>query len=98
MRQVIRVNPDAVATYQPWFELEEIPLGACGFQHFIGIDAQLVKDDGQLVHQRDIEITLRVLDDFGRLGSLDAGCTMHTRHDDALVQPGHPVKCFRGIA
>ena len=41
-------------------------------QHFARVDADAVEDDRQLVHQRDVEVALRVLDHLRRLGHLDA--------------------------
>ena len=37
-----------------------------------GVDADPVEDDRQLVHERDVEVALRVLDHLGGLGDLDA--------------------------
>jgi len=42
-------------------ELQEIPIGACRFQHGGDVETQLAEDDRKLVHQRDVEIALRVL-------------------------------------
>src|SRR5215831_12832358 len=70
-RQVIRVDADAVAAHQAGPELEEVPLRAGRLQHVGGADVHALEDDRQLVHQRDVQIALRVLDDLGRLGDLD---------------------------
>jgi hypothetical protein len=83
---------------RPGLELQEVPLGAGGFQHLGGVDADLVEDDGQLVHQRDVEVALRVLDHLGRLGGLDAAGPVHAGHDDLLVQPGHLVQRLGRVA
>jgi hypothetical protein len=36
-----------------------------GLEHLGGVDADLVEDQRQLVHQRDVEVALRVLDHLG---------------------------------
>ena len=41
-----------------------------------------VEDDGELVHQRDVEVALRVLDDLGGLRDLDRGRVMGPGLDD----------------
>ena len=43
-----------------------------GLQHFLGVDAEAVEDQRELVDQRDVDVALRVLDDLGGLGHLDA--------------------------
>eukprot|EP01022_Parablepharisma_sp_SALTPOND_P004211 TRINITY_DN118_c1_g1_i1.p1 TRINITY_DN118_c1_g1~~TRINITY_DN118_c1_g1_i1.p1 ORF type:complete len:1598 (-),score=548.50 TRINITY_DN118_c1_g1_i1:18136-22929(-) len=84
--QVVRVHADAVATDQARTEGQEVPLGTGGLQHFQGIDADLVEDDGEFVHQRDVEVALGVLDHLGGFGHLDAGGTMHAGGDDGFVE------------
>jgi hypothetical protein len=68
VRQVVRVHADAVAADQARLERQEVPFGAGGLQHFQRIDAELVEDEAQLVHQRDVQIALRVLDHLGGFG------------------------------
>jgi hypothetical protein len=59
-------------------EVEEVPLGAGRRQHVHRVDAELVKDGRQLVHERDVEIALRVLDHFGRFCDLDRRRSMQS--------------------
>src|SRR5690606_26413852 len=49
----------------------------------------------ELVHQRDIDVALRVLDDFRRLGDLDARRPVRARGDDAAVQRIDELGRFR---
>ena len=70
--EVIRIDADAVAAHQARFELQKIPLGACGFEYFCLIEPHFVKDDGELVHKGDVDIAPRILDDLCRLGDADA--------------------------
>ena len=74
--EIIRIDADAVTADQPRLEVQEIPFGRRRSQHIAGVDAELVKNRGQLVHERDVEIALRVFDDFGSLGHLDRRCAM----------------------
>ena len=94
-RQVVRVDADAVAADQAGAELEEVPLRAGRLQHVGGADAHALEDDRQLVHQRDVEIALGVLDDLGRLGDLDRLRAVHARVDDRAVRVGDPLRASR---
>ena len=40
----------------------------------------------ELVDQRDVDVALRVLDDFGGLGDLDARRLVRARRDDAAIE------------
>jgi hypothetical protein len=73
-REVVRVDADAVAA-------DEARAGTCRKFHLVPaaastamrVDADAVeRSSGELVHEGDVEIALRVLDDLGRLGDLDA--------------------------
>lgn len=71
---------------QPRTERQEVPLGPGRFQHIQRINAEPVKNDGQLIHQRDVQVALRVLDDLGGFRNLDAGGTVDARAHDRPVQ------------
>ena len=49
VRQVVRVHADAVPADQARAERQEVPLGAGGLQHLLGVDAEAVEDQRQLV-------------------------------------------------
>ena len=95
--EVVRVHADAVAAHQAGAEGQEVPLGAGGLQHVQGVDAQLVEDQCQLIHQGDIEVALGVLDDLGGFGHLDAGGAVHPRRHHRFVQGRHPLQGRRGV-
>jgi hypothetical protein len=79
IRQIIRVDANAVPAHRPGPEFEKVPFGGgCG-QHVSRINPELVEDGGEFVHEGDIEIALRVLDDLYRFRDFDRWC---------LVQPG----------
>ena len=86
VRQVIGVDADAVAAHQAGAKRQEVPLGAGGLEHGLGVDAHAVEDDGQLVDERDVEVALGVLDHLGGLGHPDAGRLVGAGGDDLAVE------------
>jgi hypothetical protein len=96
--QVVRVDADAVTADQARGEAEEVPLGAGGVEHVLGADAHAVEDQRQLVHQRDVEIALGVLDDLGRLGDLDRRRAVDAGGDHRGVGPGDALERLRRVA
>ena len=84
--QVVRIDADAVPADQPRTKRQEVPLGPGRFQHIQRINAEPVKNDGQLIHQRDVQVALRVLNDLGGFRNLDAGGTVDARTHDRPVQ------------
>ena len=84
--QVVGVDADAMAAHQTGAEGQEIPLGASGGQHLVCVDAELAEDQRQLVHERDVEIALGVLDDLCGLGDADAGGLVRAGGDDAGIK------------
>ena len=56
------------------------------------IDADTAKDERQLIHQGNIEVALRILDDLGRLGHLDRTGAMHASSNDRAVHLGHRIE------
>ena len=89
VRQVVGIDTDAVPTDQSGLELQKVPFGPGRFEHLAGVQPQAVEDDGQFVHQRDVEVSLGVLDHLGGFGGLDAAGAMHAWHDDLLVELCH---------
>ncbi len=85
MSQVIGVDADAMPADKARLEGHEVPLGRRRAQYFRCIDAHAVKDDGELVHQRDVEVALRVLDHFGRFRYTDARSAVHAGQRHTLV-------------
>ena len=96
--QVVRVHANAVAAHQTGLEFQEVPLGAGRLQHFRGVDAEFVENDGEFVHQCDVQVALGILDHLGGLRCLDAGGAVHTRHDDTFVQLRHFFQRFGRVA
>ena len=65
---------------------------AGGRQHVAGIDAEPMEDRGQLVHEGDVEIALRVLDHLGGFGDLDRRRAMDAGVDHRAVDVGDDVE------
>jgi hypothetical protein len=86
VRQVVGVDADAVAADQAGAEGQEVPLGAGGFEHVQGVDAEAVEDQRQFVHQGDVEVALGVLDHLGGFGHLDRAGLVGAGGDDAAIQ------------
>ena len=91
-RQVIRIDADAVPADQPRLEIQEIPFGRRCREHVAGIDAELMKDGGQFVHEGDIEIALRVFDDLGGFGDLDRRRAVDAGLDHRTIDVGDDIE------
>src|SRR5690606_26268953 len=96
--QVVGINTDAVAAHQPRCELQEVPFGAGGLQNLRGANADEIADLRHLVHQGDIDIALRVFQNFRRLGHLDRRGAVHARIDDLLIHAGNDLERLRILA
>ena len=86
VREVVRIDTDAVAADQAGPERQEIPLAAGSLQHGFGVDAHPVEDEGEFVYQCDVDVALGVLDDLGRFGNLDARRLVGAGGDDLVVE------------
>ena len=75
-----------MAADQPGPERQEVPLGPRGLQHILGVDAEPVEHQRQLVDQRDVDVALDVLDDLGRFGDADRLRAMRPGADDARIE------------
>ena len=77
-------------------EGQEIPLRPGRRQHILRVDLQPVEDNGKLVHQCDIEVALRVLDHFRRLGNFHRGGLVGSRRNDTGIERidrGRRLRC-----
>ncbi len=86
VRQVIRVHANTVAANHAGPEGQEIPLAACGFKHFKGIDADALEDDGELIDEGDVQVALAVFNHFCGFGHFDAAGFPCAGFDNAVVQ------------
>jgi len=74
--KVVRVDRDTVAPDKAGPVVVEVPLGPGSLEHFLGADPEPRKDHGELVHERDVEVALDVLDDLGHFRGFDVGCAV----------------------
>ena len=79
-------------------ERQEIPFRFRRREHLVRVEPQAVEDDRQLVHQRDVEVALRVLDHFRRLRNLDARSAMDARRNDPAVERRYALQGLRRVA
>ena len=53
---------------------------------FERVDAKPREDQAEFIHQRDVDVALRVLDDLGRFSDLDAAGLVCSGGDDLPIQ------------
>jgi hypothetical protein len=75
-----------MSSYQSRHEADEVPLGTRCLEHVIGVDAHLVEDDRQFIHERNVDVALGILDDLGSFRNFYRRRFVHTRLDDDLVR------------
>ncbi len=98
VRKVVGVHANAVTADQAGSEWQKVPFRSGRLEDLEGIDADAVEDDRKLVDQRDIQVSLGVLDDFGGFGDLDAGSAVHPGGHHRAIELGDALECFRSIA
>jgi hypothetical protein len=76
-------------------EWQEIPLGTGGSEHVLRVDAQTMEDQRKFVDQRNVGVTLRVLDHLGRFGHFKGGRFVRAGGDDACVQRVDEIRRLR---
>jgi hypothetical protein len=86
-----------VAANQARAERKEVPLAAGRFQDLDRVNTDAIENDRQLVHQGDIQIPLRVLDDLGGLGHLDARSRINAGRDHAAIHLPDPLQRCRCV-
>ena len=82
-----------MAPYQARTKGKKIPLGAGGLEDFQRINPQLIENDRQLIHQRNVKITLGILDYLRGLCDLDAGCTVHPSGNYTFIKLSNSLQC-----
>ena len=84
--EVIGVNTDTVPANKPWGKFEEVPLGAGGFEHIVRPYAHAVENNGKLIHERNVHITLCIFNDLGGLRHFILGLTLspHKQYAPAI--------------
>ena len=91
--QVVGIDADAMAADQAGRERQKIPFGLRGVEDVHRVDVEQMANRRELVHQGDVEISLRVFDHLRRLGDLDRGCFVDSGGYHRSIDLGHDVEC-----
>ena len=78
-REVVWINPNTVTPDKTRGKSEEIPLCPSCIEDIKRIDAELITDLGEFIHEGDIDITLGILDNLWSFCNLYRGCPMQSR-------------------
>ena len=92
--QIVWIDANAVPTNKAWIELQEIPFGRGGGKHLPRVDAEPAEQPRELVHEGNVKIALRVLDNFGCLGDLDRGRAIDAGLDDRTIHISDNPQCL----
>ena len=79
--QVVGVDRDAVPADEAGAVVVEVPLRPGGFEDRPGVKPHLPEDDRELVHERDVDVPLDVLDHLRRLGGPDVPGDVDVGHE-----------------
>src|ERR1700683_4157308 len=86
VRQIVRVDTNAMTADQAWSKRQKIPFRACGLQHLFRVYAEPLEYECQFVDQGDVKVALRVFDDLGGFGDSDAVRLVRTGAYDRAVE------------
>ena len=92
--QIIWINTDTMPSNKSWIEFEKVPLCTGSFKNRFGIDSHFIKDNGKLVHERYIDVTLTVLYNLCCFGDLNVLCSMYSCFNNQLIHIGYTIKSF----
>lgn len=76
--KVVRVDANAMAADKAGLEAQRVPLGIHTFDDLGCVNSHTVKNHGKLVHKRNVNIPLGVLNDLDSLSGLDGGDRVST--------------------
>src|SRR5574341_774958 len=83
---------------ETWRKLEKIPLRPRCIEKRLCINAETVKNKRQLIHERDIQIPLSILNDFCCLSNLDAWGSMNSRLHNYPICLRDDIERFRVLS
>ena len=83
--KVIWINANAVPAHKPRPEPKGVPLGIHAVHNLIGVDPHAIEYHSQLVHKRDVDVALTVLNNLYRFGRLDAAHGIGAGLDNEIV-------------
>ena len=90
--EIIGVDAYAMSADEAGAEGQEVPFGASGLQNVDRVDVEGLKHFRQFVHERDVEIALGVLDNFGRFRDLDGRRAVHTGFHNRFIDGSDDIK------
>ena len=79
-------------------EGQEVPLGTGRLQHILGVDADTIADQRDLVDQGDVDVALGIFENFGELGDADRWCAVGAGFDNRLINSIDDIQCLRSVA
>ena len=91
--KIVRIDADAMASDQSRAEGEKIPLRSCRFKDFEGVYSQALKNDGQLVHEGNVDVPLGIFNDLGRFRHFNGGGFIDSRLDDLSIDSLEELHC-----
>ncbi len=96
--QVVRVDADAMAADETRAERYKIPFGASCLEHRQCIYALQIENQGEFVHQSDVQVALSVLDHLGCFSGFYSRCDVNSGRDDCTINLGHQGGGFGGVS
>ena len=90
--QIVRVYSDTVSAHKTRHKFEEIPLRSRGFQHCLGVNVHLMENHGKLIHERNVDVSLAVLDNLCRLSDFDGLRPVYAGFHNEFVHFSNNVK------
>lgn len=78
-------------SHQSRFEFQEIPFGSRRIQHFLSINPHFVKNNGKLIHERNIEATLTIFDNFCGILHFDGGRLVYSGMNHQFIHLSHHI-------
>ena len=96
--EIIGVDAYAVSAHKSGRVAHEVPFGCGCVEHVVSADVHPRQNDRHLVHQRHVDITLRVLHNLGCLGHLNRRRPIDPGFDDRRVDLRHVLQHFGAAA
>ena len=81
-----------MAADETGLEAQEVPLGARSAQYLVSSEPDTIANQSELVHERDVQIALHVLQRLGCLGNTNRGCPIHAGIDHGFVHASDSLK------
>ena len=83
--QIIRIHADAMTADKTGLESKRVPFGVHAGKNLICIDLQLIANDCNLIHERNVDIALAVLNNLDSFRRLNAGNRERASFDNDII-------------